>query len=229
MDRSSSGWVRLFRQSGVKRDTRRVSRSKSVIGCEALDCRQLLSGAAAVLPVPPATAVTNAAAILQSLDPKVFARLQSALARAESHSHVSQNQASLLATDEAALDDLVQSAGLDSDATASDQNHVQDAVDEAFHPTLDRPETWSKDESTLEQYLADVPGSAPLVSQTIAQVHVVAREARVSGSLQRALSSDEQILTAKLGPNPNADLGPGAVDRDPLEVYYDGQVNNFIK
>ncbi len=229
MDRSSRGWLRLFRQAGVKRDTRWISRSKAVIGCEALDCRQLLSGVTAVLPAPPATAVTNAAAILQSLDPKIFARFQSTLARAEDHSHVSQNQASLLATDEAALDDMVQSAGLDSDSTASDKNRVQDAVDEAFHPTLDRPETWSKDESTLEQYLADVPGSAPLISQTIAQVHVVARAARVSGTLQRTLSGDEQILTAELGPNPDTDLGPGAVDRDPLEVYYNGQVNSFIK
>jgi hypothetical protein len=229
MDRSSSGWLRVFRQTGVKRGMRRVSRGKAVIGCEALDCRRLLSTGAAILLTPPTTAVSNAAAILESLDPTTFARLQADLVRAEGHSHVSQNQAGLLAQDEAALDNLVNAAGLDPDSTNGDMNRVQDAVDEAFHPTLDRPETWAKDKRTLEQYLSDVPGSTPLINQTIAQVHVVARGARVSGPLQRTLSRDEQILTAELGPSPDADLGPGAVDRDPLEVYYNGQVDGFIK
>jgi hypothetical protein len=202
-------------------------------GFEALDGRQLLStmmpGATAMLLVPPATAVSNAAAILESLDPTTFARFQADLARAEGRAHVSQAQAGRLAADEAALDQMVQSAGLDSDATASDKNRVQDAVDEAFHPTLDRAETWAKDQRTLESYLADVPGSTPIIRLTISQVHVVARAARVTGPFQRVLSRDEQILTADLGPTPDTDLGPGAVDRDPLEVYYNGQVNNFIK
>jgi hypothetical protein len=202
-------------------------------GFEALDGRQLLStvvaAVAAGLSAPPATAVSNAAVILNNLDPTTFGRLQTDLARAEGHSRVSLVQASKLGVDEAALNGLVQSAGLDASATAGDLNHVQDAVDGAFHPTLDRAETWAKDERTLEGYLTNVPGSTSLIKLTINEVHVVARAAGVSGPIQRALSRDEQILTADLGPTPNADLGPGAVDRDPLQVYYNGQVDNFIK
>jgi hypothetical protein len=224
-------WNRLpfGRRAGVGRTTRRISRNKLGPGCEVLDCRQLLSGATVVLPVPPATAVSNAAAILEALDPPIFARLQADMARAEGHSHVSPAQAAKLAGDEVALDQLVQAAGLDSSDTARDKNDVQDAVDEAFHPTLDRAETWAKDRRTLEAKLSNVPGGAPLISLTINQVHLVARATRVTGPFQRVLAADEQILTANLGPNPDADLGPGAVNRDPLVVYYNGQVNSFIK
>jgi hypothetical protein len=212
----------------------RRRRSRNVNpGFDTLDGRQLLStvvaGTTAGLSMPPATAVSNAAVILNNLDPTTFGRLQSDLARAEGHSRVNVAQASKLAGDEAALDGLVQSAGLDASAVAGDLNHVQDAADEAFHPTLDRAETWATDERTLEGYLANVPGSTPLIKLTINEVHVVARAAGVSGPIQRALSRDEQILTADLGPTPNADLGPGAVDRDPLQVYYNGQVSNFVR
>ncbi len=233
MDRAL--WNRLVspRQTGARRTTRRVSRTKLAPGLEALDGRQLLStvmpGAAAVLPTPPATAVSNAAAILGARDPATFAEFQTDLGRAEGHSHVSPAQASALAGDEAALDGLVESAGLAASAATGELNHVQDAVDEAFHPTLDRAETWAKDQRNLESYLSNVPGSTPLIRATIKQVHVVARATRISGPFQRFLSRDEQTLTADLGPTPNTDLGPGAVDRDPLEVYYDGQVNGFVK
>jgi hypothetical protein len=225
------------RGSGIMSDIGRRPRGRRSTnvnpGLEALDGRRLLStvipGAIAVLSVPPATAVANAAVILNNLDPTNFGRLQSDLARAEGHSHVSQAQVGKLAGDETALDGLVESAGLDASATVGDMNHVQDAVDEAFHPTLDRAETWAKDERTLEDYLADVPGSTPLIKLAINEVHIVARAARVSGPIQRVLSGEEQILTAELGPNPDSDLGPGAVDRDPLEVYYNGQVGNFVR
>jgi hypothetical protein len=202
-------------------------------GFHALDGRQLLSTAVPVasagLSMPPATAVSNAAVILNNLDPTTFGRLQTDLARAESHSHVTQGQAGALAADEEAIDGVVEAAGLDSSAATGDMNHVQDAVDLAFHPTLDRAETWAKDERNLESYLTNVPGSTPLIKLTINEVHVVARAAGVSGPIQRVLSRDEQTLTAELGPNPNTNLGPGAVDRDPLEVYYNGQIRGFIK
>ncbi len=215
----------IGRRAGLRRSRRRAHGPV----CEALESRGLLSTSTAVLPLPPATAVSNAAAILENLDAPIFARLETALARAEGHSHVSDGQAGNLAADESALDNLVHAAGLDPTDTARELNNVQDAVDEAFHPTLDRPETWARDRSGLEQDLANVPGANPLIAGTINQVHIVARAAGVTGPYQRELAADEQILTASLGPNPDADLGPGAVDRDPLEVYYNGQVNNFIK
>jgi hypothetical protein len=229
MDRWRWNWLTFGNRARVGRAARLLLRNKLVPGCEVLDCRRLLSGTSVVLPVPPATAVSSAATILDTIDPSVFVRLQADLARAESHSHVSQGQAGKLAQDEMALDQLVQAAGLDSTDAGRDIDHVQDAVDEAFHPTLDRAETWTKDRLALEGDLANVPGSTPLIRRTISQVHIVATAARVAGPFQRVLAADEQIITANLGPNPDADLGPGAVNRDPLEVYYNGQVNDFIK
>ncbi len=83
--------------------------------CEPLDGRQLLSTVAAAtvaLSTPPATAVAAAAADLNALDPSTFARFQSDLAQAESHSHVTEAQVDALAQDETALDQIIESANL---------------------------------------------------------------------------------------------------------------------
>lgn len=72
-------------------------------------------------------------------------------------------------------------------------------------------------------------GAVPLVRQTIHQMQVVAAAARVGPPLHNAFSSANQILTSELGPSPNTDLGPGARDRDPLVVYFNGQIGGFVK
>ena len=211
------------------RTSRRRPRTKLSPACEPLDSRQLLSTVPTVaLSLPPASAVANAAADLNALDPTTFAQLQSDLARAEAHSQVTPAQASKLAGDEAALDQDIQSAGLDANTTASDMNRVQNVVDESFLAATYRAKTWAGRRQTLEQYVPAEPGSSQLISQTMAQMHVVARAARVTGQFHEAIYSDDQVLSDDLGPNPNTDLGPGETDRDPLEVYHDGQVDNFI-
>jgi hypothetical protein len=110
---------------------------------------------------------------------------------------------------------------------SNDLNQVQDAVDDAFHPYLANGLIQKR--QVLEQLLAGVPGAHQLASRTDAQILVVARAAGITGTYHSALSRDEQALSAALGPTPDTDLGPGATDRDPLEVYYDGQISNFIK
>src|SRR5580693_829977 len=98
-----NGIAYLWVGSRGQRDRQRPLTKRS-LECSMLDGRQLLStlaAAPAVLPAPPATAVANAAPILNSAAPTTFPKLQNALARAEEHSHVTQAQASKLAQDEA--------------------------------------------------------------------------------------------------------------------------------
>jgi hypothetical protein len=222
---------------------------------EALDGRQLLSTPGAVLPTPPAAAVANAAADLNTLDATTFAQYQRDLAQAASHSHVTAAQAGTLAQDEAAIDQAIDSAGLTPDAAKGKVNEVQNVFADAFlagpyqtsaaaHNRLFQDinrmanngqavtvpaHTRAQLGLVLRQTLAGVPGASSLIPGTVSQMEVVARAARVSPPLRTALALDKLQFEYELGPNPNTDLGPGAVDRDPPEGYLDGQVNNFIK
>jgi hypothetical protein len=60
-------------------------------------------------------------------------------------------------------------------------------------------------------------------------MQVVSRATDAPPSLRDAVLSDWKVLEFDLGPSPDTNLGPGAADRDPLEVYFNGQVDNFIK
>jgi hypothetical protein len=230
MIRSTWKLLAVWRDTGNGQSARRHALTKVCLGCEALDGRQLLSGGPAstvALTAPPPTGVANAAAILDGLAPTTFAQFESDLARAERHSRVTQVQVSKLAQDEAAIDQAIQNLGLDAATTSSDLTDVQDAVDDAFHPYLANGLVQKRE--VLGQLLSGAPDARQLASRTDAQILVVARAAGITGSLHNALSADEQALTVALGPNPDTDLGPGATDRDPLEVYYNGQIDNFIK
>jgi hypothetical protein len=227
-----STWKRFlfYRDSRTGQGVRRRSLVRMSPACEALDGRQLLSGgpaATVALSAPPPTAVANAAAIPGSLAPTTFAQFQNDLARAERHSRVTQAQVSRLAQDEAAIDQAIMSRGLDSDTTSNDLDQVQDTVDDAFHPYLANGLVQKRE--VLEQLLPGVPGAHQLFSRTDAQILAVARAAGITGPYHNALSTDEQALTADLGPTPDTNLGAGATNRDPLEVYYNGQLDGFIK
>ncbi len=208
-----------------------------------------------MLPTPPAAAVANAAADLNTLDPTTFAQYQRDLAQAAGHSHVTAAQAGALAQDEAAIDQAIDAAGLTPDETKGDINKVQNvfadaflagpygagaAADHRFNQDIARigdsgqavllpAHTRAQLGLVLRQALADVPGATSLVPGTVSQMEVVARAARVSPPLRTALALDRLQFEYELGPKPNTDLGQGAVDRDPLYVYGDGQVNIFIK
>jgi hypothetical protein len=239
---------------GTRGDSRRGARALNA-ACEALDGRQLLSTAAGALPTPPAAAVANAAADLNALDPTTFAQYQRDLAQAASHSRVTAAQAGALAQDEAAIHQAIDAAGLTPDETANDVNKVQnvfadaflagpyqtsDSANKRFNQDIDRmsnkgeavllpAHTRAQLGLVLRQTLAGVPGATSLIAGTVSQMEVVAGAARVSPSLRTALALDRLQFEYELGPKPNTDLGPGAVDRDPLYVYCDGQVNDFIK
>jgi hypothetical protein len=226
----TSWFANAFRsQAATTRGSCRRARNLQP-ACDHLDSRQLLSGASMAmvsLPAPSPQAAANAAAILDALDPTTFTQFQSDLARAEAHSRVTRSQVNRLALDEAAIDQAIELRGLDSSTTAKDLNQAQVALDAAFHPYLARGLVQKK--QVIAQLIAGVSGSRHLAAWTDAQILAVARSAGITGRYHETLSRDEQILTADLGPNPDADLGPGAENRDPLVVYYDSQLEDFVK
>ena len=206
--------------------------------CEELDSRQLLatgaSAATVAILAPPSTAVTKAASILASDSPRAFAQFRETLSREAALSRVTAAEASTLADDLQVVDQDIHDAGLTSDAASNAINVTQDWVDNAFTygskglPTVE----WN-----LQQTLKNVPSvfTAPTpeatapINQLMSQLRVITRATRSTSALQSALHHSDKILTDVLGAKPDTDLGPGAMDRDPLPVYYDAQVINFIK
>jgi hypothetical protein len=222
-------WNRLFsqRDSGIRQTSRRRSRPKLNAGCETLDGRQLLSTLPVVsLSSVPTPAVANAASRLESVAPVPFSQFESALAQAESRSHVTQSQVNKLLQDESALDQAIQSAGLDANTASGDIGHVMDEVDGAFVETTTQV---ASKVVPLDQYLSNVPGAPKFVRRTIEQMQVIARAARLTPRLHAIVDTDEASLSQDLGPTPDTNLGPGATDRDPLYVYYNAQVGNFVE
>ena len=58
-------------------------------------------------------------------------------------------------------------------------------------------------------------------------MEIVAHEAHVSTANHTVIAADQQVIAKDLGPSPNTDLG-GVAPRDPLTVYFDGQVAGFV-
>jgi hypothetical protein len=234
----------LERDTSVGQGSRRRRQTNLSAECEALDRRQLLSTvapAASGFLMPPAAAVTSAAAILEADAPKAFAQFQTALAKAEQQSHFNQPDVSALAHDEAVVDEDIQSAALTS-GTGNDLNQVQDWVDYAFTYGSIGIHVGKKEiplshaSRALDGLLGDVPAvlnasgsetSTSPIDQLIDQIKVVAKQAKVTPATRSALSGSYTTLNKALGPNPFTNLGPGASNRDALVVYYDAQVNNF--
>jgi hypothetical protein len=230
----------------VASTTGRRTLAKLSPACETLDCRQLLSAMGPVateFAIPSAALVTNATADLERVAPKAFAQFETAMAAAEQHSHVNQADVTALAHDEAVVDQDFESANISSYDNGNDLNIVQDWVDYAFtygsvgfhvgrtlYPL-----------SAISQRLGGTLGNVPAVfdasgsnssispiNQLIDQIKVVAKEARVTSPVQSALNHGYTVLNNSLGPDPNTMPGPGGTMRDPLIVYYDAQINNFV-
>ncbi len=218
------------RDSGRGRDARGRNTRSMRPACESLDGRLLLSTVATVPAALssslPASVVATAAADLNALNPTAFAQFQNDLAKAESHSHVTQVQVDTLAQDETALDQAIQSGGLHPVTPLLGNLYLPDVVNGSFRES---PAQVARRRAPLDQYVTDVPGGTQLVRRTIAQMQVVSRATAATPQLRAALLADWQTLSTDLGPSPDTDLGPGATHRDPLEVYFNGQVGDFIK
>jgi hypothetical protein len=213
------------------------------VGCEALDTRQLLSAvvpAGAAFSTPAAGVAAKAASILERDAPTAFAQFQTALARAEQQSHVNPTDVTALAQDESVVDQDLASAN------ASGLNDVQDWVDNAFTYGSDGIRDvrrnlvpLSEASRRLDAIVGGAPalfngspsdGSVSPIDQLADQIAVVAKQAKLTPAVQSALNRGYTALNKALGPHPYVSLGPGASNvRDPLVVYYDAQVDNFVK
>ncbi len=230
----------FFPWNGIKRPHRRGAMpsirrpifTKLRPACESMEDRRLFS-TVAVLPAPSTTDVANAAAVLNALDPTTFAQFQSDLAHAESQSDVTPSQAHKLARDEKIIDQVVESAGLDANTRSTVLNQVQTDADNAFLETTLSASSWTQEQQALSQVLdQDVPSvhfSSFFIRDTINQMKVVARASRDAAPLNDAVTSDWAVLANDLSSTPDTNPAPGAAGLDALQVYYDSQVNNFIK
>jgi hypothetical protein len=224
--------------AGAARVSRRRDSRKFGATCEVLDSRQLLATGATAATIavlaPPSTAVAKAASILASDSPKAFAQFQQTLAREATLSHVTSAEANTLAHDLEIVDQDIDNAGLTADATANARNVTQDWVDNAFtYGAKGLPNVDYNLQQTLKNvpsaFTAPAPGATSPVDQLMSELKVITKVTRSTSALQSALHHSDRILTDVLGAKPDTDLGPGAVDRDPLPVYYDAQIINFIK
>jgi hypothetical protein len=234
-----SPWKRFILKRDVPSGRRLRGRRSTKLrpGCEMLDSRELPSTAGVALAVPSAARLATDAALLNAADPTAFARFENDLAQAESRSNVTQAQASLLAQDESTIDQAIEAAGGTSSATTEALGEVSDFIDNSFRSdpsqvanqrvyvvSVDgRPLERKRDptitlnvRSELDRAVYGVPEGKQLVSSTIGQMRAVSRAVDLTPRLHGALAADWRTLSNK--------VSPAVVD-----VYYKGQVDNFIK
>jgi hypothetical protein len=195
---------------------------------EPMEARRLLSAAAPALPstslIPPAAEVANAQAVLVSKAGRDFTDYAGVLARVERYSRVTPAEFDALANDKAAIDAAIDAASPGATEQQDAINLASDHIDAAFTdgnlPQLD---------NELIAALSGVTVSSPILQRTFAEMRVIDRaaRARVPAALQYAESRDDQYVANDLGPSPDTDIWPGSL-RDPLVVYNNGQVGDFV-
>jgi hypothetical protein len=231
-------WSRVIglRRRGAPRNGGRRPIATRNLLCEVLDERRLLStmaATAAVLPVPTATAVAAAEATLNALNPTAFAQFQTDLAKAEGQSRVTSADVRKLARDEKIIDQTIESYSPDAKTTSTLLSQVQTDVDGAFLENTLAASSWAQEQQGLSQLLAQslpqVHISTFVIRDAIDQMKVVARAAGGTSQFNDAIAGDWTTLANELGTASNINLGTGSADLDALDVYYDAQVDNFVK
>ena len=145
----------------------------------------------------------------------------------EKSSRVTPAQFATLDSDAEQLAQWIQTANLTSQAETQQLDQLQDTVDQSFLAASYKRTGWSQVQTQLDDALYGTSLTTNLLGQTYAQMQLIAREAHVTLAEHKALVADEQAVTKALGPQVDTDLG-GTSPRDPLVVYYNGQVNQFV-
>jgi hypothetical protein len=177
---------------------------------------------------PAAAVVDRAQAAISGGAAAEFARYQADLQRAEQSSRVTPAAFANLKADAASLAQAIEYAPLTSQAVSQQLVELQDVMDQAF---IDA----SADGSARNHVSQELGGALygvtftnmALPSQAISDMQTVARQAHVTASERRRLLADAKAIAAALGPDVDTALG-GSVPRDPVVVYYDGQVAQFV-
>ena len=150
---------------------------------------------------------------------------------------------SALAQDEAVVVQDIESADLATRESSPDLSSVQNAVDSALTGSLGMHNgrsvvPLSQISGFLDTELYNVPtvfngsgspASISPINRLIDQIQVVASQASLQPAIQSALSRSYNRVSDALGQKAITNLGPGETQRDALVVYYDGQVNKFVK
>ncbi|HKM56084.1 MAG TPA: hypothetical protein VJY33_21940 [Isosphaeraceae bacterium] len=232
------------------RRDRRADRAKLIPQSECLEARLLLSSAAHVthadLLSPPALEVANATAVLESRAGQDFQKLSADLQRLEQASGVRPGQFALLESDVTTMDLAIKSSSeLASKQSSLQLDALQNVLDQSFLAASNTGSGWNQLEQKVSSDLygvvvndvlnqAEVAAIMPngvisnqKVQDTYDQMKVIAREAHVKRAEHDQIVADEQAIVRDLGPAPDMNLG-GAAPRDPLTVYLDSQVPNFV-
>jgi len=232
------------------RRERRADRAKFLPQSECLEARRLLSSARHVnhadLLAPPAVEVANATAVLESRAGQDFQKLAADLQQLEQASGVRPGQFAVLEYDATTMDLAIKSSSEITTKQASLQlDALQNTLDQSFLAASNRGGGWDQLEAKVSsdisgvvvndflsqaQVAATMPNgviSNQQIQNTYDQMKLIAREARVTRAAHDQIVTDEQAILQDLGPAPNMNLG-GAAPRNPLTVYLDSQVSNFV-
>jgi len=195
---------------------------------------------------PPAVEVANATAVLESRAGQDFQKLSADLQRLEQASGVRPGQFAVLEFDATTMDLAIRSSSEITTKQSSLQlDALQNVLDQSLLAASNTGGGWDQLEQKVASDLsgvvvndflnqAEVAATTPhgvisnqLVQDTYDQMKLVAREARVTRAEHEQIVADEEAIVQDLGPAPDMNLG-GAAPRDPLTVYLDSQVPNFV-
>jgi hypothetical protein len=176
---------------------------------------------------PTADIVARAQAVISGRAAAEFARYQADLQRAEASSRVTPAAFANFKADDTSLAQAIETAPLTSQAETQDLVELQDVLDQAVLDASDRGAQWNQVSQQLGEALYGVTFTTDLPDQAFTDMQTVAHQARVTAADRQRLLADEKAIDAALGPNVDTTLG-GSIPRDPVVVYYDGQVAQFV-
>lgn len=226
------GLIAAGERPGSARPGRRAANRPSRAGRgpigEELEPRALLATAisAGVLS-PSATVVSNAQGVIMGGASAEFTKYESELEHIEQGSRVTPAAFENLRSDAASLVQAIQYAPLTGAAESQDLVALQDILDQSFIDGGNTGSQWNAVSQQMGEALYGVTFTTDLPDQTLTDMETVAKEARVTPSERSHLVADEKAIDAALGPNVDSSLG-APVPRDPVMVYYDGQVMHFV-
>jgi hypothetical protein len=201
---------------------------RNVPAWEVLEVRALLAAAVSAGPLSPAAdVVARAQAVISGGAASELTKYQADLQHAEASSRVTPAAFANLKADDVSLIDAIEEAPLTPAAENQDLVELQDVIDQAFIGASNNGSEWNQVSQQLGTALYGVTFTNNVPNQAFTDMQTVAHQARVTVAERRKLVADEKAIDTALGPNVDTALG-GAVPRDPLVVYYDGQVAQFI-
>jgi hypothetical protein len=223
--------------------------------CESLEPRRLLSSGVspkvvhvakhADLLAPPIAEVTTSQSILTKSAGQAFQQFSSDLENLEKSSHVTPGEYNALEYYAGQLDKGIEGANIGGTQMQRQLVELQDVIDTAFVGGGFTASDWSALQKQMSNALSGISATSPLIPQTLSgavplsstssqlvrdtftQMRVVGREAHVTLAEHATFVADEKAVYAAIGGAVDTNVG-ASTPRNPLQVYYDGQVSGFV-